>query len=134
MIYLDSSALVKLVLAEPGSKALHEHLLDHRELIQLSSELAKVEVIRALIRLGAEAEVLAEAKTLLRNFARLPIGSEIDQATTLPGKDLRSLDALHLATARMLGPALSQFITYDKRLAKAALDAGLPVVTPGEDV
>ena len=52
-------------------------------------------------------------------------------AAVLPGKHLRSLDALHLATARMLGQTLTQFITYDKRLARAARDAGLPVVTPG---
>lgn len=134
MIYLDSCALIKLVLDEPESQALEDHLVKHDEVPQLSSELATVEVQRALIRLNAAADVKSEAKDMLQDYARLPLVSALHHAAALPGKHLRSLDALHLATAQMLGGALTQFITYDKRLAQAALDAGLPVVTPGEDV
>ena len=134
MIYLDSCALIKLVLEEPESEALEAHLVEHEETTQLSSELATVEVLRALIRLDADAEVKTDAEALLKDYARLPIKSSIPHAAALPGKHLRSLDALHLATAQMLGRALTQFITYDKRLAQAAHDAGLPVVTPGATV
>jgi len=131
LIYLDSCALIKLVLEEPESEALEEHLVKHGQTIQLSSELATVEVLRALIRIDAGAEVTSDAESLLKGYARLPIKSSIPHAAALPGKHLRSLDALHLATAQMLGRSLTQFITYDKRLAQAALEAGLPVVTPG---
>lgn len=131
MIYLDSCALIKLVLEEPESEALEEHLAEHGGTVQVSSEIATVEVLRALVRIEVEAEVKSEAEALLKDYARLPVKSSIPHAAALPGKHLRSLDALHLATAQMLGRTLTQFITYDKRLAQAAQDAGLPVVAPG---
>jgi predicted nucleic acid-binding protein len=131
LIYLDSCALIKLVLEERESKALEEHLAEHRQTTQLSSEIATVEVLRALIRIDVEAEVRSDAESLLKDYARLPIKSSIPRAAALPGAYLRSLDALHLASAQMLGDTLTQFITYDKRLAQAAEDAGLPVVAPG---
>ncbi|MEO6083636.1 MAG: type II toxin-antitoxin system VapC family toxin [Umezawaea sp.] len=131
MIYLDSCALIKLVLDEPESEALEEHLAEHSETLQISSELATVEVLRALIRIEVGVEVKSDAEALLKDFARLPLRSSIPHAAALPGKHLRSLDALHLASAQMLGRSLTQFITYDKRLTRAALDAGLPVVAPG---
>jgi uncharacterized protein len=131
LIYLDSCALIKLVIDEPESEALEEHLVEHSETLQISSELATVEVLRALIRIEVGVEVTSDAEALLKDFARLPLRSSIPHAAALPGKHLRSLDALHLASAQMLGRSLTQFITYDKRLARAALDAGLPVVAPG---
>lgn len=55
----------------------------------------------------------------------------LDSAADLDDPTLRTLDALHVATAQMLGPAVTEFITYDKRLAKAATEAGLPLTMPG---
>jgi predicted nucleic acid-binding protein len=55
----------------------------------------------------------------------------IDYASDLDGPNLRALDALHLAAVQMLGPAVTEFITYDKRLAEAATEAGLPLTMPG---
>lgn len=130
MIYLDACALVKLVLTEPESRALTAHLDSSRE-PKISTELASVEVRRVLIRVGASADRHKEADRLLSSVARLPVDPIIEAASRLPEPHLRSLDAIHLATAQLLGPAVTQFITYDHRLGKAALDAGLPVVTPG---
>ncbi|WNV83566.1 type II toxin-antitoxin system VapC family toxin [Umezawaea sp. Da 62-37] len=130
MIYLDSCALVKIVLDEPESQALEEHLFNHASTMQISSELAALEVIRALVRLEVDGEVRSNAKVFLKDFARLPVKSALPHAMDQPDRYLRSLDALHLATAEMFGSTLTQFITYDKRLAQAAEDAGLPVVAP----
>jgi len=133
MIYLDSCALMKLIRTEEHSTRLTAHVTGSPAIL-LSSELARVEVGRALIRNGEREEVRKKAGSLLDKIAQLPLAAAIRPAAELPGTRLRSLDALHLATAQALGSALTQFITYDKRLAQAALDAGLPVVTPGEDV
>ena len=62
---------------------------------------------------------------------KLPIGPIVQKASRLTHPHLRSLDALHLATAASLGKALSEFITYDRTLAKIAEEAGLPVLAPG---
>lgn len=130
MIYLDSCALVKLIRTEDHSESLITHVTQSSAVL-LSSELAHVEVGRTLTRHGEGQEARDKAVVLLEKIARLPLKSSIPHAAALPGKHLRSLDALHLATAQMLGRALTQFITYDKRLAQVAQDAGLPVVAPG---
>lgn len=130
MIYLDSCALVKLVRTEECSEALRTHVLRSTAVL-LSSELAHVEVGRALTRNGEGQPARDQAAVLLEKIARLPLKGSIRHAAALPGEHLRTLDALHLATAAMLGSTLTQFITYDKRLAQAALIEGLPVVTPG---
>ncbi|MFD9735392.1 type II toxin-antitoxin system VapC family toxin [Umezawaea sp. NPDC059074] len=133
MIYLDSCALVKLIRAEEHSDTLVDHVT-RSSVALLSSELARVEVGRALTRNGESQEARDRAAYLLEKVARLPLKSCLPHAAVLPGKHLRSLDALHLATAQLMGRTLTQFITYDKRLAQAAHDAGLPVVTPGTTV
>ena len=130
MIYLDACAVVKLIRVEQHSDALAAHVASSGA-IMVSSEVAKVEVCRTLIRHRLRERTRDEADRLLAKVARLPTDTVIDYAADLDGPTLRALDALHLATAQMLGPAVSEFITYDKRLAKAAADAGLPVVMPG---
>lgn len=133
MIYLDSCAMVKLVVDEAESEALDSHLAQQngQGVAVLSSELALVEVRRALIRIGASQHVHTEADSLLNDYAKLPITPILKKASRLPHRHLRSLDALHLATAQSLGKALTQFVTYDRKLRSVAEDAGLPVLTPG---
>lgn len=130
MIYLDSCALVKLLVTEQESPVLAAHL-DSADEPKVSTEFAQIEVRRALIRVAASEERHREADELLNAVARLPIGPVLDSAARLPQPHVRSGDAVHLATARALGPAVREFITYDKRLAEAAADVGLPVVMPG---
>ena len=125
--YIDSSALVKLAVREPESAALRRYLARHRPLV--SSALARTEVARALLALGPDAvrrgrEVLARVD-LLRIHDRV-----LDAAGLLAPPELRSLDAIHLASAERLGSDLRAFVTYDERLATAAASRGFRVVHP----
>jgi predicted nucleic acid-binding protein len=133
LIYLDSCALYKLVVLEPESEALDAHVAheNKRGHTVIASELAYVEVRRALIRAGADQHTHGEADALLDAYAKLPVAPVIQKASRLTHPHLRSLDALHLATAASLGKALTEFITYDRKLGKFAKEAGLPVLAPG---
>ena len=127
MIALDSSALVKLVLDEPESAALETWLSGRAPLTPTASDLARVELVRAVARSDPAGVPIARA--LLAGVDLVPITRDLlESAADLIPPSLRSLDALHLATAMSLGPALDAFVVYDERLAQAAADAGLPVV------
>lgn len=130
MIYLDTSALLKLVFAEDESAALRHWLGAARAGTPLtSSDLTRVEVLRACHRV--DVAHLPLAQTVLAQLDLVPLGRDLlDAAAELPGRHLRSLDALHLATAISLGNALDVFVAYDARLLDAARDAGLPVTSP----
>lgn len=125
--YLDSSAIVKLAVAEPESAALRRYLRRRRPLV--SSALSRTEVGRALAPYGAVAvrrgpEVLARID-LVRVSDRL-----LEDAALLPPAELRSLDAIHLATAARLGASLARLISYDHRMSEAAQALGWTVVAP----
>lgn len=130
MIYLDSSALLKLVFEEPESAALDDWLSARSGLPVVSSELAKVEVVRACRRI--EADALPEVRALLAALDLIPLTSDVlDDAADVGETLLRSLDAIHLASALTIRDELSAFVAYDLRLSDAAAVAGLPVVRPG---
>jgi uncharacterized protein len=125
--YLDSSAIVKLAVREDESVALRRYLRRRRPLV--SSSLARTEVIRALLP-GGEDAVAAGRKVLTRlDLIRISTGV-LDEAALLLPVDLRSLDAIHLATARRLGRDLGVILTYDERMAQAAMHLGHRVVAP----
>lgn len=130
MIYLDSSALLKLVFQEPESLALQSWMSERAGTAVLSGELAKVEVIRACRR--ADPTTLPAARSLLGGLDLVPLsGAVVDDAGEV-GDDLpRGLDALHLASALSVRESLTTFIAYDHRLVAAASDAGLDVLAPG---
>lgn len=130
MIYLDSSALLKLVVAERESAALAAWLVEQADVPVASSELAKVEVLRACRRVAPNAVDLA--RDLLSGLDFVPLSSSvIDVAAELEGDALRSLDALHLASALAVRTALTAFVAYDLRLQAGAAVAGLPTIAPG---
>lgn len=130
MIYLDSSALLKLLHEERESAALEEWLLARAGTPVVSSELAKVEVIRACRRVNANA--LPAARALLAELDLIPLTSDVvDEAADVDGTVLRSLDAIHLASALSIRGDLSAFVAYDHRLAEAATAAGLELHRPG---
>jgi uncharacterized protein len=129
VIYLDSSALLKLLHEETESETLADWLAAHAETPIVSSELAKVEVIRACRRINPA--TLPEATALLAGLDLIPLsGAVIDDAANVDGT-LRSLDAIHLASARSIEAELSAFVAYDHRLAEAASTAGLELHAPG---
>ena len=124
-LYLDSSAIVKLVLPEPETAALVARLCDDPEVI--SSALARVEVLRALKRIKATPAVWRQADRVLDRIALVRIDDAVvDSAAAMDPAELRSLDAVHLATALGIGERLAGLVTYDSRLRDAADRAGLP--------
>lgn len=129
MIYLDSSAIIKLVVAEPESNALRAYLAEHEG--HVSSGLARVEVSRALRRTNDTPAVLRYADQVLERIVLVAVdGPVIAGAASLDPPLLRSLDAIHLATALSL-EELDALVTYDRRLSAAAQEAGLVVTSPG---
>jgi predicted nucleic acid-binding protein len=131
VIYLDSCALVKLVAPAPETGALERYLREHADQRHVASALVRTEVRRALRRAEATAKQLATAEKLLGAVITIAIRDELlDAAGALPEPGLRSLDAIHLATAQTLGPALTAFVTYDRRLLNAVDRANLPTAAP----
>lgn len=129
MVYLDSSAIVKLVVPEPESEALRRFLAGHED--RAASGLVRVEVLRALRRThGGSRAALRRADQVLGGIALVAVDEAIlrDAAALEPGR-LRSLDAVHLATALSLD-GLEALVTYDLRLRAAAVAAGLKVESP----
>jgi predicted nucleic acid-binding protein len=128
MIYLDSSAVVKLSRQEPETDALRAWLAANPRPLATSA-LVRTEAARALHRI--EPAALPVLRRVLSLLHQKPITDTVlDAAAHLPGAALRSLDAIHLATAEELAPMLTWFVAYDKRLADAAVQRGLPVASP----
>ena len=129
MIYLDSSALVKLALTEPESAALTSWLADRADQDLVSSALHRTEVLRAIWR--AEPGALPRGQRIIRRIGRVALSHDIlDNAATLPPARLGTAGAIHLASALAIRRDLVSFVTYDKPVLDAARDAGLPVDSP----
>jgi predicted nucleic acid-binding protein len=132
LIYLDSCALLKLVRPEAETPELRAFLSSRALEGHATSALSQTEIARALIRAQAEPEVADATEDLFDRLLRIRITDPVLRAAGMfPIRHLRSLDAIHLASAEYLEHALTAFITYDKRLAAAAEERGLPVRTPG---
>lgn len=129
MIYLDSAAVVKLVHAEAESQALREWLGDRGETGWISSVLTEIESFRALARYAPESISRLPAVLDLIDLVELESPVRVLAQTAKPAT-VRSLDAIHLGTALHVRPALTSFVTYDKRLLDAARAAGLPTNSP----
>ena len=125
--YLDASAIVKLAVREPHSDALRRYLRRRRPLV--SSALSRTEVLRALVVSG-EAALIAGRRALAGVDLVRVNDRVLSLAGTLPPRDLRSLDAIHLATAERLGADLGDIVTYDDRMSAAARGRGYRVVAP----
>ena len=126
--YMDTSALVKLIVDEPETGALREWLaVEARE--PVSCDLARTELLRVVRRTAPDRAVAArrlrEAVTLTQVTTAV-----FEQAGRLDPASLRSLDAIHLAAALDLGDDLDGLVTYDSVLARAAASAGIEVTAP----
>ena len=128
VLYVDSSALVKLVIDESESVALTRELRDRPTVV--SSALALVEVLRA-VRIQSRGDLNAEtrARELLASCQLVhPRDRVLEDAAGLASADLRTLDAIHLASALQVAP--DAVVTYDRRLAEAATAARLSLLAP----
>jgi predicted nucleic acid-binding protein len=129
MIYLDSAAVVKLAHAEAETEALREWLSERGDTGWISSALVEVEAFRALARHAPQA--IARLHPVLDLIDMVDLSPDIRiLAQTVSPASVRSLDAIHLATALRRTGELTSFVTYDKRLADAAIAAGLTVDMP----
>lgn len=129
MIYLDSSALVKLAVTEPESAALADWLRDSSQLLRVSSPLVRVEVPRAVWR--ADPGSLPQAYTIVRRLREIRMTEAVlTRAAGVRPNVLRTLDAIHLASAMSVRDNLTALVSYDKRMLAAAQDAGLPTASP----
>ncbi|MGH7894541.1 MAG: type II toxin-antitoxin system VapC family toxin [Candidatus Binatia bacterium] len=127
IFYLDSSAIVKVVVEEPESAALLRFLRGRRA--HVSCALARTEVMRAVRHLGPAATARARDVLQRLDLVRLD-DSLLDAAGALDADVLRSLDAIHLAAAIGFGEQLEGVVTYDARMTKAARLLGLPIAAP----
>ncbi|MGI8761994.1 MAG: type II toxin-antitoxin system VapC family toxin [Jatrophihabitantaceae bacterium] len=129
MIYLDSSALLKLLFEESESAALALWIAERADTPVVSSELARVEVVRATRRL--DAAVVPAARALVSQLDLIPLsGALIAEAADAGEPVLRTQDAIHLASALSIRIALTAFVAYDNRLLAAAEAAGLEPIRP----
>ncbi|MER3410236.1 MAG: VapC toxin family PIN domain ribonuclease [Thermoleophilia bacterium] len=127
-VYLDSSAFVKAVVGEPGSPALRAYLAQ-RPARRVSSALLRAEALRAVRHLGPDAR--GAVREALRRIDLIGLDDRIlDAAGILEPSVVRTLDAIHLATALALGDDLEQVVTYDRRMAEGARALGLPAASP----
>lgn len=126
--YADTSAVVKLVVAEPESAALRAWLLEPgRELV--ACDLVRTELFRVVRRVAPE--VMVQARRVLETITLVQVSTSMFEiAGRVDPVDLRSLDAVHLAAALELGDDLEGVLTYDERLAAAANLHGIRTVAP----
>jgi predicted nucleic acid-binding protein len=129
LVYLDSSAIVKLTRREPETRALLAYLSERPE--RVTSAVSAVEVARAARQSSVSRRAVERADRLLARIGIAELDAPVRaRAGTLEPASLRSLDAIHIATALELGADIENFVTYDQRQSAAAQQAGLTVVAP----
>jgi len=129
VIYIDPSAFVKLVWREPESAALERYLADRPEDRLVSSALLAIEARRTVLR--DDVTQLPRSDLLLSRVGQVAItGPVVESASRLPDPSLRSLDAIHLATALLLGKEIDVLVSYDKRMCAAARTHAVATVSP----
>ena len=127
-LYIDASAAMKLVVEEPESWALADALAGDQ---LISSEICRVELGRVLQRLGLGQGAERLVRDIVERIELLRLDDQIlDRASEVGPNDLRTLDAIHLASALAIGRELDAVVTYDRRLAAAAEGAGFAVLSP----
>ncbi len=130
MIYLDASAFFKLIVPEPETARLRRWLAERAELPLISSVIVRTEVPRAVFRTDPAA--FPRSHRIVRRVEKIALTDEmLETAASLHPPTLRTLGAIHLASALSIGKDLATFVAYDKRLLIAAAAAGLQTASPG---
>ncbi len=130
MIYLDASALITLISGRPYASELRDFLASRPGMPMGTSTVGFVETVRTLDRIGAYPTAMSD---LISAFTEILVTDEVrDAAATLPS-GVRTLDAIHIASAQIVGPILDTLVTYDKRMRDVAASIGLPTAAPGLD-
>lgn len=128
MIYLDASALITLVTGRPYAPELRDFLARSPESPMGTSTIGFVETVRTLDRVGSYPTAMQD---LLGSFTEILVTDEIrDAAAALPG-GVRTLDAVHIASAQAVGDTLTVLVSYDKRMLGIAHSVGIPIASPG---
>jgi predicted nucleic acid-binding protein len=133
MIYMDTSALTKLLITEPETDELRVWLRTHIDQGEsaATSTLGRVELMRTVARYG-EAGQSERARYLLDGLDVLPLTEAVmTLAESIGPETLRSLDAIHLAAAAHFTQELTAFVTYDHRLLDGCREIGLTTASPG---
>jgi predicted nucleic acid-binding protein len=142
VIYFDTCALLKLIGADGDSEALGDFIKARPDTRWFSSELARAELVRTIRRVNHDSQgqlvdgdrlraELGYAESLWDRLDLIAVSTRVlTEAAAIEQPFLRTLDAIHLAAAASMRRSLSAFVTYDKKLAAAAQEAGLPVLSP----
>lgn len=129
MIYLDTSAALKLVVPEAETPGLELWIAERTGVPRVSSRLLRIEMLRTVARNAPHR--MSRANVVLSSIALLSMDDIAPIAEVIGDAMLRSIDAIHLATAHELRTALTAFVCYDKRLRDSAQALGLPIAIPG---
>jgi len=128
MIYLDTSAAIKLVVPEAETPELELWIAERAAIPRVSSRLLRIEMLRSVARNAPER--MGRANAILSSVALVNMDDIASTAEIIGDRALRSLDAIHLATAHDLRAELTAFVCYDKRLIDSARALGLPTESP----
>ncbi|GAB3961839.1 type II toxin-antitoxin system VapC family toxin [Actinoallomurus acanthiterrae] len=128
MIYLDASALITLIAGRSYVRELRDFLSTRPAMPMGTSTIGFVETVRTLDRVGDFPHVMQE---LTRDFTEILVTDEVRDAAALLPPGIRTLDAIHVASAQIIGDALEALVTYDKRMLEIARSVGLPAEAPG---
>jgi predicted nucleic acid-binding protein len=130
LIYMDASALVTLIAGRQYEPELRRFLAERPGLPMGTSTIGFVETVRTLDRIGDYPRVMAD---LVQTFTEILVTEEVRDGAALLPLGVRTLDAIHIASAQVIGPSLSSLVTYDKRMYDVARSVGLPTASPGLD-
>ena len=131
MIYLDASAMVTYLVRRANFTELHEFVTRRPGVRLVTSTVGLIETVRNCDRTGTFPNLMSQ---LLGQYSAIVVTAQIrDSAAQLPGR-IKTLDAIHVASAETLGEDLSSFITYDRAMARVARSRGLPVASPGTNL
>ena len=130
MIYLDASALVTLLAGRQYAADLRRFLAGKPGMPMGTSTIGFVETVRTLDRIGDYPQAMRD---LVQNFTEILVTEEVRDGAALVPAGVRTLDAVHVASAQVIGPSLDTLVSYDKRMLDVARSVGLPVAAPGID-